>query len=283
MRLEIDDPSAKSSFRHGIIMMVGGRTMVAKNVELKPGSEIDSLDESLLSIVLAMKVLSRALPDGPGTTSQQIDFQDAETGIQFATPSAEGSIPAPWSVTGSVEPGAEGEANFQLELKWHLDSKAVPSRRMSGQVRHDCSFQIADDTPLAGWKVFEVGPIINPLNKGTRLDYGAKLPTKGPATIADIRKRLIEAECPGTADLSMNFAGFWKTDCNERFGLRIRPADRPGAYTVTFCGPGGCGDDQFLQKTFITGDPSYHVVSATEIQSGPDRTTYKKCSDAMLP
>jgi hypothetical protein len=56
-------------------------------------------------------------------------------------------------------------------------------------------------------------------------------------------------------------------------------------YTVTFCGPGGCGNDDEERKTFITGDKHYKVLSDGELQVGPNgrASTYKKCSAGMLP
>jgi hypothetical protein len=56
-------------------------------------------------------------------------------------------------------------------------------------------------------------------------------------------------------------------------------------YTVTFCGPGGCGDEQNERKTYIKGDKHCNVVSATELQVCPadNRSTYKKYSDEMFP
>lgn len=37
------------------------------------------------------------------------------------------------------------------------------------------------------------------------------------------------------------FSGTWKEQCSDGFGLRIDEVGR-NRYTLTFCGPGGCGD-----------------------------------------
>ena len=54
---------------------------------------------------------------------------------------------------------------------------------------------------------------------------------------------------------------------------------------MTFCGPGGCGDEQNERKTYINGDKHYNIISKTELQVGPaeNRSTYKKCSEGLLP
>lgn len=290
LQVDIDFPDHQTPQR-GTIMMVEGTTLVSRGIVLPPGREIDALDWPILSAILTGKVLSRALPNGPALLSgrKQIMHHDKKTGIQFATPSAQGFIPPPWSVTGFVVSNSDGSIDFDLVLKWTRKvankSKKVAAMAFSGQLRHKADFQIDNNMSLEGWSVFGVGPIVEIIDGGTRIDYGAKPSKTLPRTISDIRKEIADQNSPGEPDLSLNFAGFWKGKCSDTFGLRIKPVDKPGMYTVTFCGPGGCGDEQDERKTFIKGDKNYNVVSSTELQVGPadDRSTYNKCSDDMLP
>ena len=277
--------------QHGTILMVGGKVFVSNGLTLEPGAEIDALDGPMLYTILATKILSRALPAGPDMLAgpQKVAHRDATTGIQFATPSAEGFVSPPWSVSGTVAPKPDHSVDFDLVLTWSAadESKVVHQIEMhlSGLLKHDTSFRLDDSMSLRGWSVLGVGPIVEHTANGTRLDYGTKPATGDPRTIGDIRRQLAIEDSPGKPDLSVNLAGFWKEKCTDGFGLRIQRIDTPGMYTVTFCGPGGCGDDRGERKTFITGDPHYKVVSAVELQAGPEgnRSTYKKCSDGMLP
>ncbi|MCA2999156.1 MAG: hypothetical protein ING75_11195 [Rhodocyclaceae bacterium] len=286
--IEYADPKQP---QRGTIMMVEGMTFVSKGIILTKGREIDQLDWPLLSILVTQKALGRALPDGPEkiTGNRQIKFDDKKTGIQFATPSAEGFIPPPWSLIGLVEKNADGSVDFDLKLTWTQNEgkqiKRPTAFTLTGQFKHSNDFAIDSNMSLEGLDVFGVGAIVEKTASGTRIDYGAK-PTQGkPRTVADIRKAIAAENYPGEADLSVNFAGFWKGSCSDGFGLRIKPVDIPGMYTVTFCGPGGCGDEGNERKTFIKGDKRYNVISATELQVGQEgsRSTYKKCSNNMLP
>jgi len=157
--------------------------------------------------------------------------------------------------------------------------------RLSGSFEHNKNFRLDDGMSLSGWTVLGVGPIVETTSNGTRIDYGTKPAPGKPSTIADIRQQLALEDSPGKADLSQNFAGFWKEKCSDTSGLRIRQVDQPGMYTVTFCGPGGCGDEQEERKTFITGDKHYKVLVGGELQVGSNGngSTYKKCSDGTLP
>ncbi len=156
---------------------------------------------------------------------------------------------------------------------------------LAGQLKYKSDFQIDSNMALEGWSVFGVGQIIEKTNSGTIYDYGAKPYQSVPKTIADIRKAIAIENSPGEPDLSLNLAGFWKESCTDTFGLRMKLVDAPGMYTVTFCWPGGCGDEQNERKTFINGDKRYNIVSATALQMGAqeNRSTCMKCSDKMLP
>lgn len=290
MEVEIDLRNTKAP-QKGTILMVEGAIMVSKGLQFSPGREIDALDEPMLYMILAGKTLSRVLPAGPESIVGKKPFQheDRKTGIQFATPSAQGFIPPPWSASGFVQKNADGSVDFDLVVKWHgADQKQADSPTamvLSGQLKRDADFRIDSSMSLAGWKVFGVGPIVEKAADGTRYDYGATPLVAKPATIADIRNAIALENSPGEVDLTMNFGGFWKEKCTATFGLRIKPVDTPGMYTITFCGPGGCGNEENLRKTFIKGDKRYLIVSATELQVGSEgkRSTYLKCSDKMLP
>lgn len=286
---ESSDPH---SLGGGAIIMVEGSVFVSKGVELTSGSEIDALDVPVLYIILIEKILSCALPDGPRSLAgkkRQFKFEDKTTGIQFATPSAGGFIPPPWSVEGTVTPNADESFDFDLSLRYsdEQDTKAKRdvTAKLSGQLKHSDDFHIDDAMSLDGWTVLGVGPIVEKTPNGEHIDYGTQPTKEIPKTIADIRKRIAKAKSPGEPDLSRNYAGFWKAKCDDTFGLRIKSVNEQGMYTVTFCGPGGCGDDQEERRTYIVGDQHYNIVSETELQVGPpgNRSTYKKCSDGMLP
>jgi hypothetical protein len=290
LRVDIDITGPEKP-QHGTILMVGGRVFVSKGLTLEPGTEIDSLDGPVLYTILTTKVLGRALPAGPGTTTgpQHFAHRDEKTGIQFATPSAEGFIPPPWSAAGTITPKADRSVDFDFVLKWSaVDDNKAPhplEARLSGSFEHDKNFRLDDGMSLKGWTVLGVGPIMETTRRGTRIDYGTKPATGNPGSIGDIRQQLVIEDSPGEPDLSKTFAGFWKVKCSDSFGLRIKAVDKPGMYTVTFCGPGGCGNEQGERRTFITGDKHYKVLSGGELQVGPDgnRSTYKKCSDGTLP
>ena len=274
---------------HGKILLVGGRVMATQGPITEPGYEIDALDAPVLEQRLVTSLLGRVLPDGPTRVEavRTIDFTDEKTGIQFATPSAQGFIPAPWHVTGEVKLAGPDDIKYQLTLTATIKQQSPASSQgyvatFTGRLSKEASVKIDDALPLEGWNLFGLGVQKRKGSGGTTFDYSAAPATTLYKIVADIRKKIAEDDYPGEPDPSNNFTGFWKEDCEQAFGLQIMPYGKDGKYSVTFCGPGGCGTaGEDGKNTFITKDPDYEVVSESKIKvrnvdNGWD--TYYRCT-----
>jgi len=89
-----------------------------------------------------------------------------------------------------------------------------------------------------------------------------------------------------SSKVGADYSGFWRTDCDNAFGLQIIRA--PGnLYSVSFCGPGGCfRPGTYLPNTPIDGDSMYEVVNEAEIRlKVKDGTAmaYRKCTNDTHP
>ena len=259
----------------------------------EPGYEIDALDAPVLEQELVVRLLGAALPRGPEEIKgvRKIDHKSEKTGIQFATPSAQGFISAPWSVSGDVKVVAPNVIEYELRLT--AAGTGNPAGRggeyaanFEGHLFKIASAKIEDSMPLGGWNLSSVGVQTRTEGNGTAIDYGTA-PTPAPyKTVADIRKKIAEDDYPGEPDPSKNFTGFWKEDCDQAFGLQIMPHGTGGKYSIVFCGPGGCGDpDREGRTTFITKDRDYEVISEGEIRerSANGWDTYHRCTKDTHP
>ena len=122
----------------GKILMVGGRVLATQGPIAEPGYEIDALDAPILEQELVSRLLGAALPNGPEGTKgmREIDYKSEKTGIQFATPSAQGFISAPWHVSGDVTVLAPNVVEYQLSLTAAgTGNSAGQRRRIHGQLR----------------------------------------------------------------------------------------------------------------------------------------------------
>jgi len=276
----------------GFIAMVGGRIMLSKDLKMESGYEIDYLDGPVLSIKLLMIVLSRVFPNGPEdvTGTVTIDKND-KTGIRYATPSASGYIPAPWSVQGYIEKKSEENFTYDIALTFPINQKMKKEQtytlKMAGELSMLNHAVFLNSQSLNGWTTYGLGPRQIKYNKSTIIDNGAT-PSEEPTykTIGDIRAFITTENHPGHRDVTKNFTGFWEEKCEQPFGLQIKHYGDEGKYSVVFCGPGGCGDPSESRLSFITGDKHWEVISEEKLiqigRSG-DRKTYIRCTKETNP
>ena len=274
----------------GTVAMVGGRVMLSRGLELEPGREIDALDAPVLGLQLPMVLMARIFPDGPGPIAgvREIDHR-GEHPIRLATPSASGTIDAPWTVKGKIEKASDGSLRFKLAFSapGSVAGTSSFSTDLEGSFAMSRGPVFAETASLEGWKVYGVGPQKTQREGATILDYGARPEQPGALrAIADIRAVIAAENHPGERDPGKDFTGFWKEVCTHGYGLQIKPFGDEGKYSIVFCGPGGCGDTLESRATFITGDPHFEVINEEEIvqlgRSG-DRTIYRRCTRETNP
>lgn len=286
------EASGEGKIEKGRILMVAGRVMAIQGPIAEPGYEIDALDVPILQYQLLVKVLAHVLPEGPAAVNavSAIDHRESKAEIHVSTPSAGGGVAPPWEVRGKVMPGTEGSIEYDLTLTSQEEDEERGSAgknivNFQGRLFHESNTRIEDTLSLEGWKVFGVGPQSKKQGGATILDFSAAPEATAYKTVADIRKKLAADDHPGEADPTRNFTGFWKEDCEQAFGLQIKPFGSEGMYSVVFCGPGGCGDPSEGQHTFIHKDPDFQVVSEDElkIRGRQEWSTYRRCTRETNP
>lgn len=256
----------------GKILMISGRVMAVKGEVGKPGFEMDALDSAVMQQQLVLRLLGAALPNGTKklTGTHKIDFADTKTGIQFATPSAQGFISPPWIVKGTVKLVTHDVVDYDLALSSGLKGQSTLqdtrySANFSGRLSKSSKAKLDDAMRLDSWTILGVGVQSKKTKDGTTYDYTSAPSATVYKTVSDIRKKLENDNYPGAHDATKNFTGFWKSKCEDAFGLQIKPYGTDGKYSIVFCGPGGCGNVDEGRKTFITGDKNFEVVSEDEI------------------
>lgn len=288
--IQIDvEISQAGAIKNGKIMMIGGRVMTTRGPITDPGYEIDALDGAILQLQLVTKLLGRAIPEGPATikSSQHFDYSDSKTGVQIATPSAGGMMPAPWRVVGELKRGQADVVGFDLAFTSpSREGKGTTAMSFSGKLFNALNTKIDDKMELASWNLFGVGPQSRKQGDATIIDYSAAPETSTYKTVADVRKKLAADDYPGEPDASKDFTGFWKTNCADAFGLQIKHYGKEGKYSIVFCGPGGCGDPENEgRETFISKDPHFQVISEDEVkeQTSSGWETYYRCTKDTNP
>lgn len=169
------------------IMLVNGRSqwMLAKNVPLEKGYEIDALDGPVLTLKLVTELLRAAAPGGPGeiTKSKSVNVNEKIRAIEVNTTAASGGIEAPWTLRGTIERNAANQLSFDLTA-----SHDQPMHITGTWQREPTVPVFADDMSLAGWQILSIGPIKTTETNSTVFDYGAQVSDKRPKTLGELRK-----------------------------------------------------------------------------------------------
>jgi len=84
----------------------------------------------------------------------------------------------------------------------------------------------------------------------------------------------------------VDYTGFWKSNCEDPFGVQIKPLG-DGLYSISFCKPAGCSaPGAYRPNTRIENDPMYEALSPTKIRlRHPEGgyTLYIKCTAGTSP
>ena len=169
------------------MMVINGKTqwMLAKDVPLEKGYEIDPLDGAVLNLKLVLELLRAAAPGGPTTVSEKTTFNVKENTrpIEVNTASASGGLEAPWSLHATIEPSGAGQWSFDVSAK---HDRAV---HMTGiWQKQDIAPTFDDQLSLDGWQILQIGPIKTTDGNSTILDYGAQVSNKPAKTLGELRK-----------------------------------------------------------------------------------------------
>ena len=228
------------------------------------------------------------------SVSHPIDFQiksiwhDPQGGIACEL-IANCRIESNWSnsqhwqgTTNIVEPGDYDVEFFVGGQKVATGSFRVRQRLAAGAIRTKV------ENILAGRNITNV--VVREIGDGIVAVSGAVENPEQRRKIIDLASAIPEVKrvvpefgsTPSPNELNrMIFTGFWKADCNQRFGMEIKPY-RDNLYSASFCGPGGCSEPgEWRQNTPIVNDPEYVIVSSKEIQlrrGDGNFQVYYKCS-----
>ncbi len=103
----------------GVILVLDGKVMISKGLELILGSETDSLDTPALVQQLTLKLLQHAFPLGRDQVQGVENFRVRREHLYLtaATSRASAEFAPPWTVTGTIDNGNYDWVDFQLDFE----------------------------------------------------------------------------------------------------------------------------------------------------------------------
>jgi len=142
----------------GEIVLVANRAVLMRGYDPEQAGEI-SFDAPGLMMQLALRLLERSAPAGPGPIDKKTDVavEDKINFINLDTGGAAGTFPAPWSVSGNIWPQNDTERRFDLLFKFVVADPAGGEAqdgemRLSGIAQYaPGDFPLAPSAELSGW------------------------------------------------------------------------------------------------------------------------------------
>lgn len=153
---ELDAPG---DVEKGETLLVGGRAVLSRGFGDRQEELGASLDAPALMMQLALRLLERAAPEGPGGIAAvtPVDLEDTVNPILLETATAAGGFQAPWSLEGEIAPVGPDQRRFDLHFHFSVGAGSAAqaaSMRLRGQADFaDSDFPLPGATLLAGWQL----------------------------------------------------------------------------------------------------------------------------------
>jgi hypothetical protein len=178
LQIDVETSDGRKTSK-GKLLLFGARMMAIKGPIVEAGDEGDALDAAVLQMRLLVRLLGEVAPGGPVevTGERKIGFRKDKTGIQFATPSAQGFIAPPWAVTGEITRLSSMDFSFDLTLTAASSKRAAENSgryvaTFTGRLSKVAYAKVDDVMQLNGWNIFTIGPKIrfSDRDSSTRLE-----------------------------------------------------------------------------------------------------------------
>lgn len=175
--------------------------LLMQGVAPLPRREMREIDEPVLHVQLLLRLLARALPEGPAavTAAKTLELDEAATALHVQKgQEARLDFHAPWRLRGRVVPDGEALA-FELVFN-HAGETAREARSeltLAGRwQRNTGARSFADSTAIADWRVYRVNPVPVTTGGHIQLELMATTTPLRYATLGHLRRHIERAWSP---------------------------------------------------------------------------------------
>ena len=185
--------------RQGKLLVVDNKMLLTHGLKLQPNAVTEALNVPILTYKLALRLLSEAVPLGPGSVDkkQQFDVTERHKKIRLATASANTHYDPPWSVAGSVEPVTDKDNTIRYDLAFTFQTgksghKTTRHLQLTGVwAQQPPSQDLPDSTSLTDWQVYHLGPDVG---QAGGINFGVTPATAHFATLGALRSALSKSD-----------------------------------------------------------------------------------------
>lgn len=172
------------------------RALLFKDIVPATRREMRELDEPVLHLQLALRLLARALPQGPAAIGAEaaIDINEATTPLRVRKGSTmRRDFLVPWQVRGKVGRAAQDSIRFELAFS-HAPADSAGRRdelKLSGVWQQKSQAAAFDNAfAIAEWRVYRVDTVVNFVGGNAELDPFVVPQPRRFQTLGELRSRI---------------------------------------------------------------------------------------------
>ena len=196
-----DERRAGVALNATVMTVCDDLALLMQGVAPVPRREMRELDEPVLHLQMLLRLLARAVPEGPAAVMavKNLELDEAANPLQVQKGQmGRLDFNAPWRVRGRLT--REGDAlAFELVFN-HAGANAQDARSeltLSGRWQRDSAARsFADSTAIADWRVFRVNPVPVTTGGHTRLESMVITTPLRYATLGHLRRHIERAWSP---------------------------------------------------------------------------------------
>ena len=159
-----------------LISICSDQALLFKNAVPPRHREMNELDQPILSLQLALKLLARALPQGPQavTTASTIDIDDKKYSVRVHKGNnIRRDFSAPWQARVTAERGVPDSIKFKIVFSYTTNATTAYNAMISleGVWQQASNMPTLEDTfSLEGWQVYRVDTVANTVGGKVQFD-----------------------------------------------------------------------------------------------------------------
>lgn len=197
-----DEQRGGAAVKGSVLTICDDQALLMQGIKPEPLQEMRELDEPVLHLQMLLRLLARAVPEGPLAlgADRLVEISEAKTPIRVRKGmEARRDFNAPWQARGRIQRGAGGEINFELTLN-HAGVAAADARSeltLAGVWRlQSGAASFADGMEIADWMVFRVNPVAVTTGGSTQMQSNVIARPLKYATLGHLRRHIERAWSP---------------------------------------------------------------------------------------
>ena len=196
VRIVKDEQRGAARLSGTLLSICGDQALLFRDIVPAPLAELQELDEPVLHLQMALRLLARALPQGPSALGEQMDIDvddDQNKLLLRKGPRARLEFNAPWRVRGGVARGEAGDIRFALDFTYGSGGakNGRAGVKLAGLWRQQSGLRALDDAfALTGWRVHRVDTVAEVTGGNTVLENVAMARPLQFATLGELRRRI---------------------------------------------------------------------------------------------